>query len=187
MGTEISANDEWIELYNNTNLDIDLNDWKLIAKDGSPKILLSKKIPKKDFFILERTDDSVLKIPADQIYTGALNNKGEYLQLMDSQGNIIDEIDFKDNWLFGNNKTKQTMERIKSEWQTSENPEGTPKQENSKGFVEKLEKSEVPFNNQLSRFGISQNNNFVKLFSIAGSFSLCSGTSILFFKKNYLK
>lgn len=134
MGTSVSYNDEWVELYNQADSDINLSGWKLIAKDGIPEIMLNGEINAKSFFLLERTDDnSVANITADQVYTGALSNQGEFLQLIDNQANIIDEIDCPGNWPAGDNQTKQTMERTGSNWQTSQSPEGTPRAPNSKG------------------------------------------------------
>lgn len=139
MGTEISYSDEWIELYNNTNQTINLEGWVLKAKDGNPTIELAGKIRPNDFYLLERTgDDTLPNILADQIYTGALDNKGEKLELYDNLGNLIDPVDCSSGWFAGDNKTKQTMERSRvrpgsdpDNWQTSENPGGTPKSENS--------------------------------------------------------
>ncbi|GKX27523.1 hypothetical protein SH1V18_00030 [Vallitalea longa] len=112
MGTTTSAYDEWIELYNNTNNDINLNGWTLISTDGTPSINLSGIVPAKSYYLLERTDDtSVPNINADQIYTGSLGNSGEILELRDSNNNLIDSVD---NWHAGNNGTKATMERIDS-------------------------------------------------------------------------
>ena len=135
MGTQVHHSDEWIELYNNTNYLIDLTGWTIEAIDGRPKIKLSGQILANSFFLLERTDDNtILGIIANQFYTGALGNSGEILELRDSQGNLIDEvICIKENgackgWQGGDNKTKQTMIRnINLNWQTSSNPEGTPK------------------------------------------------------------
>jgi hypothetical protein len=141
MGTGISYNNEWIELYNNTNKEINLNGWTLKAEDGTPDIALVGNIPAKGFFILERTDDNTLpEIPADQIYKGSLDNKGESLKLYDNSGNLIDSVDCSNGWFAGNNKTKQTMERKNpklsgsdpNNWQTSQNSGGTPKAKNSK-------------------------------------------------------
>jgi len=137
MGTEVSYNDEWIELYNNTNQTINLDGWRLEAEDGSPKINLAGEIPVNGFFILERTDDNTLpEVLAEQIYTGALENSGENLKLYDSLGNLIDSVDCGSGWFAGNNETKQTMERVRprsdpENWQTSQNPGGTPKARNS--------------------------------------------------------
>jgi hypothetical protein len=138
MGTDVSANDEWIELYNNTDLEIDLGGWKLIAQDETPQISLTGKIAPQDFFILERTDDETISaIKANQIYKGALNNKGEFLKLINGN-QVVDEVDCRDGWFKGNNQTKQTMERLNTKlagnnqnnWQTSQESGGTPKAQN---------------------------------------------------------
>ncbi len=139
MGTPISANDEWIELYNNTQSPIDISGWTLKAEDGSPTITLKGIIPALGYFLLERTDDKTLpNISADQIYTGGLENNGEKLGLYDKNGNLIDLIDCSPGWFGGDNTTKQTMERKNpnsngdsKNWQTSLLAGGTPKTPNS--------------------------------------------------------
>lgn len=50
MGTTTSSNDEWIELYNTSDNDINLDKWILKAEDKSPKIELSGKISAKGFY-----------------------------------------------------------------------------------------------------------------------------------------
>lgn len=90
-GTAAGANDEWIELYNNTDGDLDLTGWRLISDDGSPEIVLEGTIPAHGFFLLERGDDETISdISADQVYQGALKNSGERLSLLDPEGNLID-------------------------------------------------------------------------------------------------
>ena len=137
MGTTSSANDEWLELKNTTDHDIDLNGWSLIAQDGAPLInlscILSCIISSSGYFLLERTDDtSVPDIKADVIYTGALSNDGEFLGLRDQAQTLIDSVDAIKGWQAGDNMTKKTMEREDDgNWQTSQNVEGTPKAINS--------------------------------------------------------
>jgi PKD repeat protein len=140
MGTSSSTNDEWIELYNNTNQDIDLAGWALKAADGTPDVRLEGTIVANGYFLLERTDDtSVSNITADQVYAGALNNSGESLKLHDVENNLIDSVDCLEGWFAGDNSTKQTMERISSQnpgsdsnnWQNSQSAGGTPKAQNS--------------------------------------------------------
>ena len=139
MGTNISANSEWLELYNNTNSDIDLSGWTLSASDGTPSIILTGIIGAHNYFLLERTDDgSVPEVTADQIYVGALGNSGEILELKDASSNLIDLVDFSTGWPAGDNTNKKTMERINSllgsqadNWASSQSADGTPKTINS--------------------------------------------------------
>ncbi len=140
MGTEEQWQNEWIELYNPTDIPISLDGWKLKAKDDNPTIELSGIIKKHSYFLLERTDDTTVpKITAEQIFKGGLSNNGETLFLLNNFDEIIDEIDCSLGWFAGNNETKKTMERIDplafgshpSNWKTSQKAGGTPQQENS--------------------------------------------------------
>ncbi len=132
MGTENSSNDEWIELKNETDENIDLDDWTLASEDGTPSITISGDISGGGYFLLERTDDtSVPDVGADQIYTGALGNGGEFLKLKDKEGNTIDEIDASGGWPAGDNSEKLTMEKDGDDWQDSCETGGTPRAKNS--------------------------------------------------------
>jgi len=113
MGTATSSNDEWMELYNTTNQTVDLTGWTLKSKDGTPNIALSGTVAPLAFYLLERTNDSVISdLTADKIYTGALGNSGESLELRDSSGNLKDSAGFASGWPAGDNTTKTSMERI---------------------------------------------------------------------------
>jgi len=132
MGTTVSANDEWLELYNPSAAEIDLTGWILEASDGSPKINLTGKIAPAGYFLLERTDDStVASVSADQIYSGSMGNDGEWLKLYDNANNLIDQIDASAGWPAGENENKKTMEKSEAGWQNSLLPDGTPKTQNS--------------------------------------------------------
>lgn len=140
MGTEESYADEWIELYNCSEKEVNLENWVLKSNEESPKIKLKGKVAPNAFFILKRTDDTTLPdVKADLIYTGGLNNKGETLTLINSEGEVIEKIDCSDSWFEGNNKNKRTMERNgcseesnkPSSWHTSQVKGGTPAKKNS--------------------------------------------------------
>ncbi len=115
MGTKADSNDEWIELFNNTNKDINLDGFILQSQDGVPNIQLNGIIKSKDFYLLERTDDDVLSVNADQIYTGAMSNKGEVLTLYDSYGSILDTAN---RFTAGDNDKKYPMQRCGNRWVT---------------------------------------------------------------------
>jgi hypothetical protein len=137
MGMETSANAEWMELYNPSEASIDLTGWTLKATDGSPEITLNGSIQAGGYFLLERTsDETVPGVAADQIYTGALSNAGEILELRDAGGALVDKIDAtgEAGWPAGDNDLKLTMERkADKNWQSSVAAGGTPKAVNSSG------------------------------------------------------
>jgi len=145
MGTETNSSDEWVELYNNTNQDINLAEWGLYEAGGTTLIeSLTGVIKEKSYYLIERTDDTTISdIPASQEPSSwggyGLKNSGEHLQLLDNNSQVIDEVNCSESWFAGDNKTKKTMEKISpslpgngsSNWQTSQNAGGTPKDENS--------------------------------------------------------
>ncbi len=123
MGTTVSANSEWIELYNPDSTAVDLSGWMLKADDGSPVITLVGTIAGNGYFLLERTsDDSILSVAADQIYTGSLGNElGETLRLKDKDGVDVNVVIGGASWINvgGDNTTKDTAQRIGSAWATA--------------------------------------------------------------------
>ena len=176
MGTTSSSNDEWIELYNISSKDISLENYLLIV--NSKEIKLEGKIKTNDFFILERTDDTTLpKVEADLIYTGSMKNTGGKILLKDSQNNIIDEADFSNGWTYGDNETKQTMERIENDWQTSLNPNGSPKEINA--INKKGKEDDLKANSSFEIKKESENFPFAEMIS----FSFVSAIALVFIKK----
>lgn len=150
-GTQASANDEWIELKNNQPYARDLNGWTL-DEGGDLHITLKGSIPAYGYYLLERTDDSTISdMPADQIYTGGLNNNGETLTLRDADANVMDTANGGGGaWAAGSSAPRCSMERrdatsadTKQNWLTNHNLTrngldangnpvcGSPKNENS--------------------------------------------------------
>ncbi|MFH1582635.1 MAG: lamin tail domain-containing protein [bacterium] len=138
MGTGNSNNDEWIELKNISEEEINLFGWSIL--NGNDKINIkfkSELIAEGEYFLLERTNDgSVSDILADFIYSGTLRNTNETLYIFDENCQMQDMISDLPQWNYGNNETKQTMERkLDLVWQTSKYAGGTPKSENSRGYI----------------------------------------------------
>ena len=150
MGTDLDSNNEWVELFNNSNEDLNLFNWKILNETGKIRINFPEGsyLPRGSFYLLERTDDdSVENISADYIYKGSLSNNGEWLRIFDGDCNLVDEVnasvslaqDGKSGWesLGGDNNSKRTLERNLNNfgWQTSFSPGGTPKKSNSSGLA----------------------------------------------------
>lgn len=119
MGTAVSANDEWIELYNNGSA-VSLDGWEL--SDGvNLSIDLSGTVGSGQYAVLERTDDDSAPGTAFLIYVGALTNTGSTLTLRDSTGTIINSVAGGENWenIGGNNDNKDTPQLRSSGWVTA--------------------------------------------------------------------
>ena len=124
MGTEASANDEWIELLNTTNAPVDLAGWTLRAIDGVPDLALTGTVSANGYYLIERGDDTVVRnISADLIvpFSGTksgsgLANTGEKLELYQGTTKIDETPDIVSGWIAGANgvasSTRRTMERI---------------------------------------------------------------------------
>jgi lamin tail-like protein len=116
-GTSANAADEWVELYNSGADTVDLSGWALY--EGDTRIInLSQSIAPGHYFLVERSDDmTVSDIPADVFGpfggSGLRNSSGEYLQLRDALGVIVDSVDCSGGaWFGGSSTSKATMERI---------------------------------------------------------------------------
>jgi len=137
MGDEESPANEWIEIKNISQEEIDLSGWQILNKNQKIKIVFEEgtKILPNEILLLKRGDD----------FSGAIKNSDEALFLFDKNCNLEDEVFAEENWPAGDNFSKRTMER-KSDlsWQTSLNPGGTPGKENSSGFVESEEEEKEP-------------------------------------------
>ncbi|MCK5285927.1 MAG: lamin tail domain-containing protein [Candidatus Pacebacteria bacterium] len=110
-GTDASVYDEWIELYNRSDEDINLEDWILYSQDGSPDLYFANAIDKiieaKSYYLIERTDDTTISnIKADFVinFGTGLGNGGEHLILAYKKPNqattTIDQAPFAGNWIY---------------------------------------------------------------------------------------
>lgn len=138
MGDSENANHEWIEITNNYDSSVDLEGWQLTALDGSPNILLEGVIEPGESRVLERTSEESAPGIALTIYTGALSNSGETLQLKNKSGEIEDEAGGEPEWLAGDNVTKETMNRSAdfSHWVTLLASPGTHESKEEEGDSE---------------------------------------------------
>ncbi len=119
MGTVGGGDDdEWIELYNNTESPVSLDNWSI--EDESYGSMnqhirgIKGTISAKGWFLIENDEDCIKNIPADFINSSMdLNNKGEKLILRDEKRNVIDVVGrVRKPWYAGaRKKPKYSMER----------------------------------------------------------------------------
>lgn len=112
-------NDEWFELYNNTDQDINLTGWKIFVSGQQVNLtkINNATITAHSYYLLERKEDLVIRdIVADAIYSlfGGFNNNGEKLELFNPDGAKVDEADASGGWFAGDNAKYRSMERLDS-------------------------------------------------------------------------
>jgi len=116
-GTIANPGGEWIELYNSTNVAINLTNWKIVTTDGTPGPITipSGIIPANGYFLLESGNDTAAPgIAADYIYSGTFSNSGEILSLFDNSSNLVDTANTSGGaWDAGSGSpTYYTMQRL---------------------------------------------------------------------------
>lgn len=129
MGDIVSANHEWIELYNSGDAAVSLEGWTLT--DGmNLSIALTGTIAPRAYAVLERTSEESAAGTAFLIYTGALVNTGATLTLTDAAGVTMDQVPGGEGWqsIGGDNTTKDTAQYKTSGWITAP---GTPGKANA--------------------------------------------------------
>jgi len=169
-GTADNSNDEWVELYNNTNQSIDLSGWTILD-DGIPSyVIAGGTISPHGYFLIEDSEETISNITADAVIGLSLANAGDSLVLKNAGGATIDSVNVSGGaWYFGDGDSKATMERIDptvfadsaSNWATAKSGNGsagrsgspiigTPKSANSNfsgGTKVLLNASETSLNN----------------------------------------
>lgn len=123
MGDTASANNEWIELYNDGAEDVNVSGWTLSFGATTVTIGVGKIIRSGQYVLLERNRSSGNYLSSGEpfwIYTGALANTGALLVLRDADGNERHRADGLDSWsIGGDNSTKATAQLTASGWITA--------------------------------------------------------------------
>jgi len=112
-GTGDGSNDEWIELYNPGNEDIDLSNW-YIKDDGSTFYRIESGVIKSHgFFLIEDKEEAVNNVKSDAIIGISLANSGDSLVLFDDDDRKVDAVnEAGEAWYAGDAATHASMERI---------------------------------------------------------------------------
>ena len=110
MGTSESERQQWIELYNPNRHPIDLEGWTLSSANRAFSIPLTGTLASRGSLIIAQTSHRNLPgINVHLTFPGTLSPAGEHLQLIDPEGNLVDQVDA---WHAGNPRTFATMQRV---------------------------------------------------------------------------
>jgi competence ComEA-like helix-hairpin-helix protein len=159
---------EWIEIYNSNDFDINLSCWKLRDTEGSVKTYTfpaDTKILANGFLVFKRPDTKIV-----------LNNDKDGLELMNPSGKIVDFLEYKESQL------GQSFNRTDSDWKWSSFL--TPGAENK--FPEALPNSKDSVNLNKGLASLNQedikNTNPWFLFFTALILAIFSALFVLFIK-----
>jgi hypothetical protein len=161
--------DEWIEIFNPNDFEINLSDWKIQDTIGKIKTYIfpkGTKILAKGFLVLKRSQSKI-----------TLNNDGDGLKLIDPEGKTIDEISYQKA------KKGKSFNRGENGWFWTENL--TPGTENVKPIVkEETQKSITEISEkELATVGKGISKENLSLFFIALLIAIFSGIIILILKR----
>lgn len=91
---------QWLELKNITDKEIDLNNWSLSWQGYQLTFNENDKIAPGGFFLLEYNESDIIPaLRADKIFTAPLGSFGEKIILKDNAGAFVDQADFSNGWL----------------------------------------------------------------------------------------
>jgi hypothetical protein len=104
---KLKQNDEWIELYNPTDTEINLKNWKLVDNSGQETIIhANKKIPIHGFALISKSASTwqhwqvpspTLLIELGRPIGDGLDNGGDHIYLKNSQGDLVDAVAWGDD------------------------------------------------------------------------------------------
>jgi len=195
MGQPDFAKNEWIELYNNREKEIDISGWSIENAGINRKTLRISKgeVPGNGFFLICRKE-----MPDCDFIAKDLSLANDYLKngplvLKDKTGNIIDKTpDAKSKkWPAGSVKTRQTMARknpkdkgvLASNWLTSQRSGGTPKTKNLfiSPKIKNQERQDFKGKSQNQNYSLKKTSPETML--IAFSLAILSGAGAVLLKR----
>ena len=188
------AENEWIELFNQNDFEVNLSGWKIMDIVGKTKSYIfpeETKIEKQGFLILDRPKTKI-----------TLNNSGDHLKLFQPDGKIIDEAifekallgqsfnRFETNWKWSSILTPNSVNALPEPKKITEDS-GEVRLHQTSNIIPKPEKitenSSLPIASLAA--AIQENEQTAKpseslyTFLIALGIAIFSGTIILFLKK----
>ena len=181
--SDVYKTDDWIELYNNSDIDVDISSWVFRDSDPSHKFIIPTNtiLKKREYLILAQTLSSFKSVNPNVNnsigdFDFGLSSQGEYIALIDKSGNIVDSLTYMSvlPWDPNANGTGATLQLISANLDnalpTSWNALfvlGTPGNANKTSSVEDMNCTEVKvFPNPTSKFIQIQNQEIADIIKI---------------------
>lgn len=134
---------EWIEIFNNSNREIDLINWRFADLSSNPRISTASSLIQPGEYLILTDDSSLTNYYPDEFRfitfnLPSLNNSGDGLRLIDNYNRLIDSVYYLSSW--SGNVRGRSLERIDPEapgnestnWSASISPQhATPGEKNS--------------------------------------------------------
>jgi len=153
------STNEWIELYNPEDTPVDLNKWNFSELTGDKEIkfhpISNGTIPSKGYLVLARNDTKFknyfdVDCPVIKVSFGyGLNNEGDNISLINSNGELVDSVSYIASLTNGNNSLQ-----LLDEWR-----EGIPTPGKSNSCDEDDEENETENNETQESINQTQQNN----------------------------
>lgn len=174
--------EEWIEIYNQNDFEVDLSSWKISDTVGKTTTFIfpeGTKISARGYLLLYRPDTKI-----------TLNNDGDTLNLIQPDGNIIDKVSYEkapigqsynkieNSLVWSDNLTPGAGNIIPAE-ESKKESETEDNQEKGLAAVSNFFNEENQSGGKMTKFPIV----LISAFSIA----VLSGLTILFLKKKLKK
>ena len=126
-GSERTNADEWIELYNRTDQEVDLGGWVLtgVASGGDAIALAEGTVIRAESTLLianyaGSSEKTTLLVEPDLVTSSlSLINSGLEVMLTGPDGTVVDDVTV-DDWDAGGNEPFASMERTVDGWETAE-------------------------------------------------------------------
>lgn len=163
---------EFIEIFNTSNKNIDLSSWKVGDAAGNTPLNENIQLLKNDFLVLTGNKTFSDKLAQAHYITGfpSLNNSGDAVYLQNKNGITIDSLQYSSSW--GGKQPGISIERKDplaasndaANWQSSTDPSGSTAGMENAGFEKDNDPPKVIFSKQLSSRNIQVHfNEFIAL------------------------
>jgi len=176
------AENEWLELKNTNNQEVDISDWKIQDTIGSTKTYIfpeGTKIKTQGYLVLTR--------PVSKI---TLNNTGDGLNLTNPNGKIVDSVDFGKAFL------NQSYSKTSSGWAWNSNltpgtknivPKEKPSLAKASGDEKKSETGSLSTSEEKTAdINLSTQKSKPPVWLIASIVAIVSGIAILIVKNSLI-